>query len=153
MIPEVLVIGVRDADVAAGARFAVDHPEMRGVADAAERAERDAFQDREHRCIEADAEREDAHDGQREQRVLRKRAQRIADVARLIVQRLEPRRRPHAPRRFGRQRDVAEILERREPRGVRIDAVRDAIAGSHLRGASGFRFRNPPRRAAAETDG
>ena len=66
-------------------------------------------------------------DGEREGRVLRERADRVADVAQQIAQGLEPPRRPHAAGRFGRQRDVAELSQRRVARVFRIGAVGDPL--------------------------
>ena len=66
-------------------------------------------------------------DGEREGRVLRERTDRVADVAHQIPQALEPPRRPDAAGRFGRQRDVAEFLQRRIARVCLIGAVGDLL--------------------------
>ena len=65
-------------------------------------------------------------------------ADRVADVARQIAQRLEPARGPDAARRFGRQRDVAEFLQRRVARVLGIDAVGRSFPSRRWRGARGF---------------
>ena len=56
---------------------------------------------------------------ERERRVFRERADGVPDVARLIVQELEPPRHPDPARGFLRQRDVAEPVPRRRPRHER----------------------------------
>ncbi len=100
VVAEILVVGIRDAERATRARFTKHRYQPGRSRHAGERCERDALQHREHRGVEADAERQDGDDGEREGRILRERANRVADVAHLIVQELEPPRRPDTPRRF-----------------------------------------------------
>ena len=78
VIAQVLVVGIRHAraDVRRWFRAKIDGESRRPV-DACERAERDALEHREDGGVQADAEREDADDGQRERRGS-SRAQRIA---------------------------------------------------------------------------
>ena len=124
VIAKVLVVGIRQGDATSGAGFAEDNGEPRRPVNAGDWAERDALEHREDGRVQTDAEREHADDGERKDRVLRERANRVADVAQLIVQGVDPPRRPDAAGRFGGQRDVAEILQRRELRAARIGAVR-----------------------------
>src|SRR5439155_7084648 len=64
--------------------------------------------------------------------VLRGRTNRVADVAHLIVQGVEPPRRPHASGRVRGQRDVDEVLARRERRTALVGAVGHALVGGDL---------------------
>ena len=127
VIAEVLVVGIGDAERTSGARFGEDDGEAARLRHAGERAERHAFEHREDGGVQADAEREHADHGEREGRVLRERADRVADVAHQVPQRLEPSRGPHAAGRFGRPRDVAELLQRRIVRVRSICAIRDLL--------------------------
>ena len=120
VIADVLIVRIRHAKMAPGTRFAVSDMEPGRPVDARERGQREALDHREDGGVQANAQRQHTDDGEREGRVLREGAERVPNVAHQIAQGLEPPRGPDAPGRLGRQRDVAEILQRRVVRRVRI---------------------------------
>jgi hypothetical protein len=127
VIADVLIVGIRHAKMAPGTRFAVDDMEPGRPVDARERGQREALDHREDGGVEPDAQRQDADNGEREGRVLGEGADRVPNVAHQIAQGLEPPRGPDAPGSLGRQRDVAEILQRRRVRRLPIGAVGHAL--------------------------
>ena len=64
LIAQVAIIEVRHRQIASGVGFRIDDAEPRRALDARERAERHALQHREDDRIHADAQRQDADDGQ-----------------------------------------------------------------------------------------
>ena len=132
VIAKVLVVGIGHRELTARRRFAEDGYQSRRPLDACERRQRDCLEHREDRGVQTDAERENQDNGERERAVLRERTNRVADVAHLIVQGVEPPRGPHASGRVGGQRDVAEVLARRELRTALVGAVGHALVGGDL---------------------
>ncbi len=131
VLAQVQVVGIRQLEGASGAGLAVDHVQPGGALHTGERRQGDAFEHGEDGGIQADAKREHADHGQREPRLLRERAQRIPEVARQVARRLEPSRRPHLARCFGRERDIAEVLQRRVVRADRIGALGHPLASGN----------------------
>lgn len=74
MIAQVLVVGIRQAERTPRRRLAEHDFEVARTVDARERRECDAFEHREDRGVQTDAEHEHADDGEREGGVLRERA-------------------------------------------------------------------------------
>ncbi len=131
VVADVLVIGIRERDRAAGARLREDDRHPRRAADACERVEGQALQHREHGRVQANPEREHGDDRAREYWFLGQIADCVADVAHQIRDRVHPPRRPYPPRRLGRQGDVAKILQRREAGFAGVGAVGNALFGRH----------------------
>ena len=127
VIAKVPIIGVRQAERASRVRFSEDNGEPSGTVDAGNRREREPLEQGEDGGVQAYAEREDADDGKREDGVLREAPDGVADVAHLIVQGIEPPRGPDPASGFGRQRDVAELPERRVARLLWIRALGDLL--------------------------
>ena len=92
-----------------------------------ERPQQHAADDAEDGGVGADAERERDDDGEREALGAQQRAQRDAHVLSKRLGRVEPAAAPDAPHRLARQRDVAELPQRGETRGVGILAAIDAL--------------------------
>ena len=113
VIAEVLVVGIRHAERTSRTRFSEDGSESRRPVNASERAEPKALGHGEHRGVQADAEHQDADDGERKGRVLRESTDRVANIAHEIMQRVEPPRGPDSAGGFRREQDVAEFLQRR----------------------------------------
>ena len=131
VVAQLHVVGIRQLECAPGAGLARGRRAAGPPRHAGERRQGDALEHREDGGVQADAERQHADHGERERRAASRATGRHS--GRRWSDRAAPRatRGPHLARRFGRQRDVAEVLERRVVRGLPVDAVGHPVVLGH----------------------
>ena len=125
---EVINLGHRERRVRDGdsrcALTDVDQPILVAID---ERPEQHAADDAEDRSVGADAERQRDDDGRRESPRAHERAQADPHLPQQRLGGIEPAAVPHSPHGVARVRDVAELAQRRQPRGLGIFAAIDAF--------------------------
>ena len=127
VIAEVLIVGIRDAQRTSGARFGEDDGELPDFVTPASGLSAMPLSIVKTAAFRPMPSVSTPTTVSEKAGFFASAADRVADVAHQIPQRLEPARGPHAAGRFGRQRDVAELLQRRIVRVRSIRAIGDLL--------------------------